>query len=238
MRNTPGGRRRRLGAAAAAAFLLLAGGSIGPAATTLTPAPVPSVSVPDSAALTSPETAAPVPAPSPSSSLPAAGSAAPNDQPTGMPESVPETLHIPSIGAQSKLIRLGLDEQGALTVPSGAPGSPAGWYEHSPTPGETGPAVLLGHVNAEGGGPGIFADLRRLSPGDRIEVDRKDGSTAVFAVLRGEQYPKDEFPTQKVYGNTAGPELRLITCDGYDPKTGHFDDNYVVYAELVPDGGP
>ena len=52
-------------------------------------------------------------------------------------------------------------------------------------------------------------------------------------MTKGEQYPKDNFPTQKVYGNTEGAELRLITCDGYDPETGLFDDNYVVYAELV-----
>jgi hypothetical protein len=94
--------------------------------------------------------------------------------------------------------------------------------------------VLLGHVNATGGGPGVFADLRRLDPGDTIEVARQDGSTAVFAVDRGEQYGKDDFPTLEVYGNTEGSELRLITCDGFDPATGEFDDNYVVYASLVP----
>ena len=135
------------------------------------------------------------------------------------------------------MIRLGLDDQGALEVPPGDPGSPAGWYEHSPTPGELGPAVFLGHVNAVGGGPGIFAGLRQVRPGDRIEVTRGDGSTVVFTVWTAEQYAKDAFPTQKVYGNTAGPELRLITCDGYDPKTGEFDDNYVVYAALAPAGG-
>ncbi len=37
-----------------------------------------------------------------------------------------------------------------------------------------------------------------------------------------------------MYGNTEGSELRLITCDGYDPFTGAFDDYYVVYAKLVP----
>lgn len=151
-----------------------------------------------------------------------------------MAESAPASLSIPSIGAQSKVIRLGLDTDGALEVPPGEPGSPAGWYEHSPTPGELGPAVFLGHVNAEGGGPGIFADLRRLTSGDWIEIAREDGSVAVFAVQAAEQYAKDAFPTQKVYGNTKGPELRLITCDGFDPKTGTFDDNYVVYASLVP----
>ncbi|MCC9174215.1 class F sortase [Arthrobacter sp. zg-Y179] len=234
MGNTQGGRRRSLGAAAAAALLLLTGvSSAGPVSVLGTSATTALAPAPTASAATAPETAVPVPAP-PSPSLPAASPSAPNAQPAGMPESAPAALRIPSIGAASRIIRLGLDDDGALQVPPGKPGSPAGWYEHSPTPGETGPAVLLGHVNAEGGGPGIFADLRRLSPGDRIEVVREDGSTAVFAVLRGEQYPKDNFPTSQVYGNTAGPELRLITCDGYDPKTGRFDDNYVVYAAMVP----
>jgi hypothetical protein len=91
---------------------------------------------------------------------------------------------------------------------------------------------MLGHVNALGGHKGVFADLRRLAPGAEINVSRTDGSIAVFTVDRGALYPKNEFPTLEVYGNTAGAELRLITCDGYDPATGLFDDNYVIYAKL------
>ncbi|GAA1356331.1 hypothetical protein GCM10009636_25510 [Arthrobacter koreensis] len=87
-------------------------------------------------------------------------------------------------------------------------------------------------MNATGGGPGVFADLRALVPGDVVEVGRQDGSTVEFTVERAEQYGKDSFPTLEVYGNTAGPELRLITCDGFDPATGTFDDNYVVYAAM------
>lgn len=144
----------------------------------------------------------------------------------------PRTLTLPSIAAGSDLIQVGLREDGTLEVPPGNPGAPAAWYAGSPKPGDPGPAVLLGHVNAEGGGPGIFADLRKLRPGDDVEVVREDGTTAVFAVQYAEQYPKDSFPTEKVYGNTGGPELRLITCDGYDAKSGTFADNYVVYARL------
>ena len=128
---------------------------------------------------------------------------------------------------------MGLRENGSLEVPPDGPDAPASWYNQSPTPGERGPAVLLGHVNATDGGPGVFADLRALKPGDIIEIAREDGTMARFAVDRGEQYPKDNFPTLKVYGNTEGSELRLITCDGYDPDTGEFDDNYVVYAKRV-----
>ena len=157
------------------------------------------------------------------------------EQPSVMAASPPVALWIPATRTGSKLLHLGLRDDGSLEVPPEPPGSPASWYTGSPTPGERGPAVLLGHVNATGGRPGVFADLRSLNPGDVIEVTRADGSTAVFTVDRAEQYAKDDFPTLEVYGNTAGAELRLITCDGYDRATGTFDDNYVVYASLVTD---
>lgn len=146
----------------------------------------------------------------------------------------PKELTLPSVGAGSDLMQVGLREDGTLEVPPGNPGAPAAWYSGSPKPGDPGPAVILGHVNAENGGPGVFANLHELQPDDEIRVEREDGSTAVFTVVYGEQYPKDAFPTEKVYGNTQGPELRLITCDGYDPESGTFDDNYVVYARLNP----
>ncbi|BBE23468.1 class F sortase [Arthrobacter sp. MN05-02] len=156
------------------------------------------------------------------------------DLPAVLAASPPTSFEIPSIGAASEVLRTGLRENGTLEVPPDGPGAPASWYDESPTPGERGPAVLLGHVNATDGGPGVFADLRELRAGDVIEVLREDGTTAVFAVDRAEQYSKDAFPTTTVYGNTEGSELRLITCDGYDPATGAFEDNYVVFATLVP----
>lgn len=150
-----------------------------------------------------------------------------------MAASVPVYIDVPSSDTESKLISLGLRNDGTLEVPPGEPGAPAAWFNGSPTPGERGPAVIYGHVNATDGGSGVFADLRSLVKGDLVRITREDGTTAVFATDRGEQYSKAAFPTEKVYGNTEGAELRLITCDGYDPKTGEFDDNYVVYAKLV-----
>lgn len=154
-------------------------------------------------------------------------------QPPVMIASQPVSLNIPSIGTNSKLLKLGLRPNGSLEVPPDGPTAPASWYNGSPTPGERGPAVLLGHVNAVGGGPGVFANLRRLTAGDLLEVKRADGTTATFVFDRGEQYPKNAFPAETVYGNTEGSELRVITCDGYDPATGLFDDNYVVFAKLA-----
>lgn len=147
--------------------------------------------------------------------------------------SPPAVLSIPSIGVRTDLLHLGLEGNGSLKVPEDVGnGAPASWYNGSPTPGERGPSVILGHVNALGGHKGVFADLRKLGPGAEVNVSRADGSTAVFTVDHGALYSKNEFPTLEVYGNTAGAELRLITCDGYDPATGLFDDNYVIYAKL------
>ena len=236
MRSSSADRRRGRLASAAVALLLLTGCS-GTATVQSEASSGPSTAAPAtpsaSATTSSASSATPTPAgtPRPSRSPSAAPTSA--GQPAVMAESEPVSVRIPSVGAESELLRLGLRENGSLEVPPGDPGAPASWYTGSPTPGERGPAVLLGHVNATDGGPGVFARLRELQAGDTVEVTREDGTTAVFTVDRGEQYAKDAFPTLSVYGNTAGAELRLITCDGYDPATGLFDDNYVVYAKLV-----
>lgn len=212
------GRRRRCIASAAAALFILTGCSGNSAA----PAPA-SLGTPANEVV---DSSPPVPAQQPSQH------AVSKSLPPVMPASTPVSFRIPSIGAESKLLELGLRDDGSLEVPPEDPGSPAGWYGGSPTPGARGPAVLLGHVNATGGGPGVFANLRSLKAGDVIEVSRADGTTASFIYVHGEQYPKNAFPTQTVYGNTDGSELRIITCDGYDPVTGEFDDNFVAFARL------
>jgi hypothetical protein len=84
------------------------------------------------------------------------------------------------------------------------------------------------------GRPGVFFDLRGVSPGDEIAITRRDGSTARFRVTHVEQFDKDAFPTRAVYGDLDHAGLRLITCAGaFDPTMRSYDDNLVVFAELV-----
>lgn len=155
-------------------------------------------------------------------------------QPAGaatMVAAAPVRLQIPSIGVESKLMDLGLQADGSLEVPPN--GFPAGWYTGAPTPGEPGPAIIAGHVDW-GGQAGVFFDLRDLVSGDAIAITREDGSTADFRVVRVERYAKDEFPTQAVYGDLDHAGLRLITCGGdFDQRMRSYNDNLVVYAELV-----
>ncbi len=148
-----------------------------------------------------------------------------------MAASVPTHLDIPDIGVHSSLIKLGLAGDGTIDVPPLTKDAPAGWYDRSPTPGQIGPAVLLGHVHVNSY-DGVFSKLSELKPGALISVSRADGTTAEFVVTHLATYPKDNFPAQSVYGNTATPQLRLITCAGLDKKTHTYRDNTVVYATL------
>ncbi|MDO4238705.1 class F sortase [Micrococcus sp.] len=159
--------------------------------------------------------------------------AAPAPEPEVMPESAPVRVRVERIGVDSTLLELGLHEDGTVEVPPTGAGSPAGWYRNSPTPGERGPAVLLGHVGNAAGRLGVFGRLAELEPGDVVEVDREDGTTAVFEVDRSVSYEREDFPADEVYGNTDDAQLRLITCDAYSAWTGRWEANHVVYATLA-----
>jgi sortase (surface protein transpeptidase) len=107
------------------------------------------------------------------------------------------------------------------------------WYRYSPTPGATGPSVIVGHVDSARG-PSVFYRLGALRGGDTIDVRRADGRVARFTVRDTRRFAKDHFPTSLIYGDTAGPELRLITCGGsFDRSSGHYTDNVVVFATLT-----
>lgn len=145
--------------------------------------------------------------------------------------SPPVRLTIPRIGVRTDLTALGLSRDGTLEVPRD--GSMAGWYTGAPTPGALGPAVVAGHVTWKAA-PAVFFRLGELRRGDRVQVLRRDGSTAVFTVRRTIRVRKDRFPTEQVYGPTDRAALRLITCGGrFDDETGSFLDNVVVLAELT-----
>ena len=149
--------------------------------------------------------------------------------------SPPLAIDIPAIGVQSELQYLGLTAQQTLEVPVPGPHyDHAAWYKYSSTPGSVGPAVILGHVDSVTGGPSVFFNLGALQPGDEVLVTRADGLVAVFSVDKVARYPKEQFPTLLVYGNTDHAALRLITCGGdYDRATGSYLDNIIVFASLV-----
>jgi hypothetical protein len=142
----------------------------------------------------------------------------------------PTRLRIGALGVDSALEDLSLDVSGKLAAPRSY--DLAGWFAGGVLPGDPGPAVIAGHVDSAKG-PAVFYRLNELGPGDTVEVLRGD-TWVTFRVTDTEQYPKDQFPSERVYRPTPGAELRLITCGGdFDPGRLSYRDNLVVYAVIA-----
>ena len=147
--------------------------------------------------------------------------------------SAPVKIGIPRIGVNAPVMKLGRDADGTVQVPPLAAHNLAGWYRYGPSPGQPGPAVILGHVDSTTG-ISVFYYLKNLHAGDTVDVTLADGTVAAFTVDGLQKVAKDAFPTASVYGKSGDPSLRLITCGGpFDQATGHYTDNIIVYAHLI-----
>jgi sortase (surface protein transpeptidase) len=156
-------------------------------------------------------------------------SAAPPPAPV-VPRSLPVALNIPAIGVSVAVSELGLNPDNSVEVPSDSQG--VGWYDLGPSPGQTGSAVILGHVDTYQG-PGVFFDVKSLTPGDDVSVTLANGGVAHFSVTSVVMYSKDNFPDEEVYGPHGGSDLQLVTCGGeFDHQTGHYLSNVVAYTSL------
>ncbi|WP_240436785.1 class F sortase [Streptomyces sporangiiformans] len=150
----------------------------------------------------------------------------------GMGASPPIRIRIRAILVDAPVIPLTLDAEGHLEPPPPDDNNLVGWYEGGVAPGQNGTAVMAGHVDNKRGFS-VFYGLGSLRPGAEVEIERKDRTTAVFSIDAVEEYPKDRYPSDQVYGETGRPELRLITCGGrFSKKTG-YQSNVVAYAHLT-----
>ncbi len=149
-----------------------------------------------------------------------------------VPASRPVRISIPAIDIEAEFeAPLSLEEDKTIGIPKAY--TTVGWYDGSPTPGELGPAIVLGHVDSFKG-PAIFYRLPGLEAGDTFTIEREDGSKPEFVVEKLEWYSQDDFPTNKVYGPIDHAGIRLITCAGnYDHGTLRYSHNLVVYGRLV-----
>jgi sortase (surface protein transpeptidase) len=149
---------------------------------------------------------------------------------TGIERNAPRPTHIriPAIGVSARVGPLGLAADGTMQTPRHFGNT--GWFRPGPEPGERGPAVIAGHIDSYTG-PAVFFKLGDLRRGDSIVITRADHSVIHFRVQGLERWPKQSFPTKRVFGRTRGATLRLITCSGdFNRATGHYLDDTVVYA--------
>jgi len=150
----------------------------------------------------------------------------------GLPRSEPTRISISRIGIDAGIMTVGKNADGTMETPPVLEYI-TGWYKLGPTPGEIGPAIIVGHVDNYKG-ISVFWRLREVLPGDEISITRADGKIVKFKVDALKQFDQDNFPTQEVYGDVSRAELRLITCGGtFNRQTQQYSQNTVVFASAT-----
>ncbi|MER7955205.1 class F sortase [Streptomyces sp. NPDC096030] len=161
-----------------------------------------------------------------------AAALAPAPGPGALRASRPTRVRVPGVRIDAPVTPVGLDAEGWIDTPPAHETNLAGWFTGAVTPGEKGTAVVVGHVDTPEG-PSVFYELGALAQGQRVEIARQDGRTAVFSVYGIEVVPKKGFPAERIYQGGAHPELRLLTCGGDFSRQKGYDGNVVVSARLV-----
>jgi LPXTG-site transpeptidase (sortase) family protein len=146
--------------------------------------------------------------------------------------SPPSKLVIERLGISAPIQTVGISVNGAMGVPSN-PAS-VGWYDQGPKPGETGSAVLAGHVNWDHNKPAIFANLDQITIGDIIEVYTIAEVQISFRVVDIKQYSIHDSAHAVFFSSDSLHRLNIITCSGiWDELLGTHNSRLVVFSEQV-----
>ncbi|MCS7010974.1 MAG: sortase, partial [Anaerolineales bacterium] len=136
-------------------------------------------------------------------------------------------LEIPKLGLKMKIVGVPL-VNGEWDV--SWLGKNAGWLEGSAFPSWAGNSVLTGHVWNADNTPGPFRSLHTLWWGDQIIV--RVGNTEYIYEVRSVQQVKP-WEVSRMMKHEERPWLTLVTCRGYDEKTGTYKYRILVRAVLV-----
>jgi LPXTG-site transpeptidase (sortase) family protein len=144
----------------------------------------------------------------------------------------PVALSIAAIGVRADVQKVGITYAGNMAVPHNY--VDVGWYKYGTVPGDTGSAVIAGHVDNGFGTPAVFKRLSELHQGDDIYVTMHGGRTLHFKVTDMQIYPYQDGPLEKIFNARDAVRLNLITCAGtWIPAAKTNDKRLVVYTTLV-----
>lgn len=144
----------------------------------------------------------------------------------------PSRLIIPNISVNANVQYVGINAKGGMGTPAGF--SDVAWYKGGTIPGDTGSAVIDGHVDNGLGLSGVFKHLEDVHIGDDVYVVQNDGDKLHFRVIDVQLYPYDDAPSDAIFNRTDAAHLNLITCSGDwvgSEKT--YNKRLVIYTELV-----
>ena len=68
-------------------------------------------------------------------------------KPVALSASRPTMLEIPALGVRTEVSPVGLDADGSIAAPPLDRAFETGWYSDSPSPGQVGSAIIVGHVD-------------------------------------------------------------------------------------------
>lgn len=141
----------------------------------------------------------------------------------------PTRISIPRLKVAASIVGVGVTKSGAMNVPGNI--WQVGWYKTSAKPAEnTGVVVMNGHVHGPTQ-PGIFADLKKLAPGDTITITDSTNKMYTYKVVNTATYKAGEANAYAM--QSASPDkqgLNLITCTG-SIKDDEYQDRLVVFTE-------
>lgn len=145
----------------------------------------------------------------------------------------PRKIDIPSIGASGCIEKVGIDQHGAIAVPTNI--YLAGWYVNSALPGEKGLSIIDGHISGRYSETAIFQHLAKLKAGDTFTVTRGDGEKLNYKVLETTTVPVEQaMDVLMAQEEDVESQLNLITCGGkYDKETKLYDKRVIVSGELL-----
>ncbi|HEX7633142.1 MAG TPA: class F sortase [Candidatus Saccharimonadales bacterium] len=149
--------------------------------------------------------------------------------PKAVDRGLPVRLEIPKLKISAVVVYMGITKAGAMQTPNNA--IDVGWYKYGPLPGNSGSAVIAGHIDGIRGEPGVFSNLDALQPGDPLTVADTQGRSTSFVVREVRTYDQNEQPTE-VFNSSNGHHLNLITCAGdWDTAQHHFSKRLVVFTD-------
>lgn len=148
-----------------------------------------------------------------------------------IPVGIPILLRIPAIKLSARIESVWIKLNGAMGTP--VLPSNVGWYSPWIRPGETGSAVIAGHLDDQKGRPAAFAHLQKLIIWDTVFVQDNLGAEHAFVVRQVKQYASDE-NADEVFATSKWQHLNLITCAGsWDVSRKIYTKRLVIFAERV-----
>ena len=146
---------------------------------------------------------------------------------------LPKIIQIAKLNVYARVKPVSVNAKNELQAPANI--FDAGWYDGSARPGDTpgnGATLIDGHVHGPTL-PGVFANIKKLVPGDTIQIIRGDNKTYTYSVVKVQNFNATnlDIGTALTSVQPGKAALNLMTCGGkYDTVKGEYEERTVVFA--------